>query len=114
MTISERLRDGIAVIELTGGLTLTDGVDLLRERIRGLLHRGHKQIVADLSRVPDMDSAGLGELVKSYVATMRQHGQFKLASAPRHVDALLRVTKLSTVLECYPTQEAALASFAAV
>lgn len=97
MTIAERSLASATVLDLFGGLTLADGVDVLRTRIRKLLQDGQSRLVVNLAGVPDMDSAGLGELVWSYVAVTRQGGQLTLLNIPRHIRSLLTVTKLSSV-----------------
>ena len=101
MTISKHSEGTTTVLELMGGLTLTNGVDRLRRDILELLRTGHSHIAVDLSHVPDMDSAGLGELVRSHVATKKQHGEFSLLNVPRHVNRMLTVTRLATVLQCH-------------
>jgi anti-anti-sigma factor len=100
VTISKHSEGNATVLELTGGLTLTNGVERLRGDILDLLRRGDNHIAVDLGHVPDMDSAGLGELVRSHVATMKQHGEFFLLNVPPHVSRMLAVTKLATVLQC--------------
>lgn len=100
MTISQHSDGNTTVLELTGGLTFANGVEQLRRDILDLLQTGHDHIAVDLSHVPDMDSAGLGELVRSHVATTKQHGEFVLLNVPRHVSKMLAVTKLATVLQC--------------
>lgn len=99
MTISKHSEGNTTVLELSGGLTLTNGVEQLRGDILDLLRTGHNHIAVDLSHVPDMDSAGLGELVRSHVATMKQDGEFFLLHVPRHVSKMLTVTKLASVLQ---------------
>jgi anti-sigma B factor antagonist len=100
VTTSKHSEGDVTVLELTGGLTLTNGVERLRGDILELLRTGHNRIAVDLSHVPDMDSAGLGELVRSHVATTKQHGEFSLLHVPRHVRKMLAVTRLATVLRC--------------
>ena len=97
MTITERPLASATVLDLSGGLTLADGVDLLRAQIRRLLQEGQSHIELNLAAVPDMDSAGLGELVGSYLAVTRQGGHLTLLNTPRHVRSMLAVTKLSAV-----------------
>jgi anti-sigma B factor antagonist len=103
VTISKHSEGDVTVLELSGGLTFTNGVERLRGDIGDLLRTGHNRIAVDLSHVPDMDSAGLGELVRSHVAATKQHGEFCLLNAPRHVSKMLAVTRLATVLRCRDT-----------
>ena len=113
MTISERSSAEVTVLDLAGGLTLTDGVGALRERVGGLLQQGHMRLLVNLRSVPDMDSAGLGELVQSYGVAIRQGGLLKLLNAPKHIKDLLVVTKLATIFESFDNEAAAVSSFRA-
>jgi anti-anti-sigma factor len=60
------------VLSLNGPLRVpVDGE--LRQNIYALLRRGERLIVLDLTRVPSIDAAGVGELVHAYnVASMAQ------------------------------------------
>jgi len=99
------------VLDLAGNLTFNDGTLPLRNRVRELVDSGRRRVLLNLGGVTDMDSAGLGELVQSYVATTRQHGQLKLLNVPRHVRQLLAATKLATIFESFENEKAALDSF---
>jgi len=99
---------GGALAEFTGKIALTDGTALLRESIRNFLNFGYKLILLDLERVDYVDSAGIGELVRSH-ATVRSHGgQLKLVRPSAGVLRLLQMTKLNKVFEIAPDQATAL------
>jgi len=45
---------------------LGEGDELLKDKVNSLVNQGHKKIVLNLADVPYIDSAGLGEVVRTY------------------------------------------------
>jgi anti-sigma B factor antagonist len=113
MTVSERAVGGVTFLDVEGQLTLGDGAERLRDKVRSLLQEGRRQFVVNLAGVPYMDSAGLGELVQAFATTRKQGGMLKLMNTTHRLHDLLVITKLVTVFDCYDNEAAALASFAA-
>jgi anti-sigma B factor antagonist len=99
---------GAVVAELTGKIALTDGTQLLRESIHNFLAHGHNYILLDLERVQFIDSAGLGELVRSQATVRSRGGQLKLLRPSAGVRNLLQMTKLDQVFEILPDEFTAL------
>jgi anti-anti-sigma factor len=52
----------------------------LRHVVRGLIRRGERHIVLDLSEVSRIDAAGLGELVRVYNIARVAKGTFQIAN----------------------------------
>lgn len=50
----------------------------LRETLQELIAEGRLKILLNLAGVPFMDSAGIGELVSSYVSATGKQGTLKL------------------------------------
>ena len=111
VTASERSSGSVTILDLKGALTLPDGVAILRDRVRSLLQQGHKHLVVNLGDVTDMDSAGLGELVQSYMTMTRQGGHLKLLNTTKRIKDLLVITRLATVLDLFDNEAAAVSSF---
>lgn len=111
MTVSERIVDGVTLLDLGGQLA---GVSAgrLRDTVRGLLGQGRRQFVVNLADVPYMDSCGLGELVLAHATVMRQGGDLKLMHLTGRMRDLLVITKLLTVFDCHDSEYAAVTSFA--
>ena len=78
MQIEERIVDDVTVLDLKGKMTLGEGDELLKDKINSLVSQGHKKIVLNLEAVPYIDSAGLGEIVRTYTSISRQGGMLKL------------------------------------
>ena len=109
---TERIAGNVAVIKVTGDITLNKGGDvLLKDKVQSLLQQGHKNLLIDLSGVSYVDSAGLGELVQAYATTKNRGGALKLLNVTKRLRDLLVVTKLLTVFDAYESEATALASF---
>ena len=103
----------VAIVDLSGRITLGEGSGLVRKTIKDLLKEGRRSILLNLQNVTYMDSAGLGELVGSYASVTNAGGQIKLLNPQGKVTAVLAVTKLYTVFETFSDEAAAVRSFQA-
>jgi anti-sigma B factor antagonist len=83
----------------------------LKDKINSLLATGKKKLVLNLEGVPYIDSAGLGEIVRTYTTVSRQGGSLKLLNLTKRIEDLLAITKLLTVFETYDTETEAVKSF---
>ena len=112
MELEQRIAGDVAIIKVTGDITLNKGGDvLLKDKVQSLLQQGHKHLLVDLSGVSYVDSAGLGELVQAYATTKTSGGALKLLNVTKRLRDLLVVTKLLTVFETFDDEASALASF---
>ncbi len=112
MDIEERVVNSVTILDLKGKLILGEGDELLRDKINSILHQGHRHILLNLEGVPYIDSAGLGEVVRTYTTVSRQGGKLKLLNLTKRIQDLLSITKLLTVFETYESEPEALKSFA--
>lgn len=113
MVIEERIIGDVTVLDLKGKMTLGEGDELLKDKINSLIHQGQKKLLLNLEGVPYIDSAGLGEIVRTYTTVSRQGGSLKLVNLTKRITDLLSITKLLTVFETFETEPEALKSFAA-
>lgn len=113
MQIEERPVGDVIVLGLKGRVTLGEGDELLKDKINSLVNQGYKKIVLNLEAVPYIDSAGLGEIVRTYTTVSRQGGSLKLANLTKRITDLLSITKLLTVFESFDSENEAVKSFSA-
>jgi anti-sigma B factor antagonist len=112
MQLEQRIQGNVAVITVTGDITLNKGGDvLLKDKVQSLIQQGNKNIIIDLGGVAYVDSAGLGQLVHAYATTKNKGGALKLVNVTKKLQDLLVVTKLLTVFDTYEDESAALSSF---
>jgi anti-sigma B factor antagonist len=113
MVIEERIVGDVTILDLKGKMTLGEGDELLKDKINSLIHQGQKKLLLNLESVPYIDSAGLGEIVRTYTTVSRQGGNLKLVNLTKRITDLLSITKLLTVFETFDSEPEALKSFKA-
>jgi len=113
MQIEERTVGDVVVLDLKGKITLGEGDELLKDKVNSLVNQGRKKVVLNLAEVPYIDSAGLGEVVRTFTTVSRQGGSLKLLNLTKRITDLLSITKLLTVFETYDSESDAVRSFSA-
>ena len=112
MQIEERPAGDVIVLDLKGKMTLGEGDELLKDKINSLIQQGRRKIVLNLEGVPYIDSAGLGEIVRTYTTISRQGGSLKLLNLTKRISDLLSITKLLTVFDTFDSEQDAVRSTA--
>jgi anti-sigma B factor antagonist len=113
MQIEERVVGDVVVLDLKGKITLGEGEELLKDKVNSLVNQGHRKILLNLGGVPYIDSAGLGQVVRTYTTVSRQGGSLKLLNLTKRITDLLSITKLLTVFETFESENEAVQSFSA-
>ena len=113
MEIDERTIGDVVVLDIKGRVQLGDGDEMLKDKVNSLLNQGRKKIVLNLAEVPYIDSAGLGEVVRTFTTVSRQGGSLKLLNLTKRITDLLAITKLLTVFDTYDSEQDAVQSFSA-
>ena len=111
MVIEERVIGDVTVLDLKGKMTLGEGDELLKDKINSLLAAGKKKLLLNLESVPYIDSAGLGEVVRTYTTVSRQGGSLKLLNLTKRIEDLLSITKLLTVFDTFDSEAEAIKSY---
>jgi anti-sigma B factor antagonist len=112
MKIVERQVGDVVILDLHGKILIGEGDDALREAVTRLSDSGKTKILLNLADVPYVDSAGLGEIVRTYTTVSRKGGKLKLLNLTKKIQDLLSITKLLTVFETYESENDAVRSFA--
>jgi len=113
MQIEERAIGDVTVLDLRGKITLGEGDELLKDKVNSLVKQGRQKVILNLGEVPYIDSAGLGEVVRTFTTVSRQGGSLKLLNLTKRITDLLSITKLLTVFETYESESDAVRSFSA-
>ena len=111
MQIEERVVGNVTILDLKGKITLGEGDEALKDKINSLIQQDRKKLLLNLADVPYIDSAGLGEIVRTYTTVSRQGGQLKLLNLTKRITDLLSITKLLTVFDTFDAEQEALKSF---
>jgi len=111
MKLSSRQVGKVVIIDIEGKVLLGDGDVEIKQAVDGHVDKGQKNILLNLAKVPYIDSAGLGEIIRCYTALRKSGGDLKLLSPNQRLLDLLRVTKLVNVFDWYGDESSALKSF---
>ena len=109
MILSSRHAGKIAVVRLDGRLTLSPALHKLKPRVDTILASNSSTgLVLDLSAVPDIDSAGIGELLTIHTSATRRGMRVALASVNRRVTEVLEITRLDGIFTICDDEKSAL------
>jgi anti-sigma B factor antagonist len=111
LDIQERDREGIAILDLDGRLTVGNEMGTYREAMQKLIAAGKHSIILNMQKVDYVDSTGLGALVMTYTTLNKAGGKIKLLSLTRRSIELLVMTKLTTIFEVFDDEQNAVNSF---
>ena len=111
MKFSTRKMEAVAVIDIEGKIQLGEGDVEIKQEVNDLLKRGNKNILLNLTKVPYMDSAGLGEIIRCFTAVRKVGGNLKLLGPNERLIDLLTITKLINVLDWFDDETEAITSF---
>ena len=108
MQVSIERREGqVAVVTPEGRLDLASASEF-KQTLNDAVAAGDRTLVVDLSKVPFVDSSGLGALISGMKATRLAGGDLRLAQVGEQARLILELTSLDKVMKLYPTVEEAL------
>ncbi len=103
-------RGSATVVELSGNLLGGPDAALLKNKLHELIESGKKSVVVDLNEIEFLNSSGLAMLISSLTTMREAGGDLKIANASEKITTVIKVTKLGSMFENYPSVDAALAA----
>jgi len=112
LQISIREAGDVIILDLQGRSTIDGGESRsLDSRMQGLIAIGVRKMLLNLTDLTQVDSTGLGIIVKTYVSLRDQGGALKLLCPVGRVLEVLKVTRLLEAIPSFEEETQALASF---
>jgi len=111
MKFSTRKVGKIVVLDIEGKILLGEGDVEIKAAVDDLIKKGNKKVLLNLTKVPYIDSAGLGEIIRCFTALRRIGGSFKLLNPNARIIDLLNITNLLNVFDWYDDESSALKNF---
>ncbi|MGH9863920.1 MAG: STAS domain-containing protein [Candidatus Acidiferrales bacterium] len=108
MIIKVRKAGTTTILDLNGPLMVGESEMEFRQKLKALLYEGARQIAINLAGVTDMDSWGLGALVRHCAEVRRTGGRCVFFSPPPRVLQLIKIANLDSVLDIAADEAAAL------
>ncbi len=105
------VEDDVAVLSVTGRIVFKQEAQALCHQVSRIFHN-NSHLIINLSGVDCIDGSGLGALAQC-VQTARDSGcDIKFCNARPHIQELLQLTRLTSVLDLYDSETEALQAFA--
>jgi anti-sigma B factor antagonist len=111
MAIGQRTVGDITIIDVSGRVTIPEGINALREVVRPLMHEGRVKLVLNFAETSYIDSTALGDIVHTYTSVIRKGGSLKLLNVPPRILQLFVVTRLLTIFDVFDSEAEAVRSF---
>jgi len=111
MIIQQRDVGNVVVLDIDGKLMGGADAELFQQAVQGLVESGRQRILVNLGSVKWVNSTGLGILIAGFQAARRGGGTLKLLHVSERIQDLLKITKLSSVIESYEAEAEAVESF---
>jgi anti-anti-sigma factor len=108
MLIKTRNVGQTTILDLTGPLMVGESELEFRRKINELLHDGGRRFAINLAGVPEMDSWGLGALVRHCTQVRKAGGRCIFFAPVPRVLQLLKTANLDSVLDIVVTEAEAL------
>ena len=103
LTIASRTEEGLAILELSGALTLGPHLGSLRRAVRELLEETKVfGLILHVSGLTATDSSGLGELTMVYSFASRRKCPLLLVGVSPTLSSILEMTHLDGLLPRAP------------
>ena len=111
MEINKEVKDGVAVIYLSGNLLGENANGPVLEYLKEQIESGTKKVVFNLTDLKFINSTGLGMLMTAMARVKNAGGEMYLCNVPEIMTKILKMMKLDTTFNIAPSEQAAVSSF---
>ena len=111
LEISEREREGIALLDLKGRITIGDEASAFRAAVEKIAVLPDPRLLLNMLEVDYIDSTGLGAMVMCSMRLKNAKGVAKLVNVNRRNIELIVMTKIDSMFEVFDDETDAINSF---
>jgi anti-sigma B factor antagonist len=111
LEISHREREGIALLDLKGRITIGDEASAFRAAVEKIAVRPDPRLLLNMLDVDYVDSTGLGAMVVCSMRLKNANGVAKLVNVNRRNIELIVMTKIDSMFEVFDDETDAINSF---
>lgn len=108
MNISIRKAGPATILDLEGPLKLGEAEEAFRNQVQQLLDAGSTHVAVNLSGVSELDSSGIGALVRAFTTLKRAGGKCTFFAPSKRVMMLLKMVRLDSILDLADDEATAL------
>jgi anti-sigma B factor antagonist len=109
VTIRVRTAGPATILDVDGPLKLGPSQEEFRDQVQKLIDAGSMHVAVNLAGVTDLDSSGIGVLVRAFTTLKRAGGKCTFFSPNKRVQMLLKMVRLDSVLDLVDDEATALA-----
>jgi anti-sigma B factor antagonist len=109
LTIRVRTAGPATILDVDGPLKLGPSQEEFRDQVQKLIDAGSMHVAVNLAGVTDLDSSGIGALVRAFTTLKRAGGKCTFFSPNKRVQMLLKMVRLDSVLDLVDDEATALA-----
>jgi anti-sigma B factor antagonist len=107
---TKQMEPDVSVVVVSGRLVLGREIEQLESVVNGLVGRGHKKVVFDLTTLDYVDSAGIGTFVSCLTSIKKAGGELRIAGVNARIQRLFKMTGVDHLMSLYPTVNEAAAA----
>jgi anti-sigma B factor antagonist len=107
----KEIQPGIWVMEMSGNVHMGADCKRVDQEIENHIEKKQTRIIFDLAKVDHIDSAFVGQIVKSFSRVKKAGGRLRLASVKGMVEGVIKMTQIDKVIAIYPSVSAACEDF---
>jgi anti-sigma B factor antagonist len=111
LEIEVTTQDGVKVVKVKGRMSIGPTLDRFDKTVSELLEQGRNKIVLDVLEVPQIDSSGIGMLVRHLATAKKQGGAIRLLKPSKFAMHTLKIVGLLNLFSTYEDLPQAIASF---
>jgi anti-sigma B factor antagonist len=108
LTIRVRTAGPATILDVDGPLKLGPSQEEFRDQVQKLIDAGSMHVAVNLAGVTDLDSSGIGALVRAFTTLKRAGGKCTFFSPNKRVQMLLKMVRLDSVLDLVDDEATAL------
>lgn len=108
MNINIRKAGKATILDLDGALKLGDAEESFRNQIQQLVDSGATHVAVNLAGVTELDSSGIGALVRSFTTLKRAGGKCTYYAPTKRTMMLLKMVRLESILDLAEDEATAL------
>jgi anti-sigma B factor antagonist len=113
MIIFREKRGATTVLKLQGVVKLGESASQFSEFLEKVLNDDDGPVLLDFERIDTLDSTGLGELIGYLQRFEERQRKMAIVKPKDRIVALLRLTRLDTLIRIFPDEDSALEYLAA-
>ncbi len=107
MKLKENIREGVAVVSVSGKMMGGPDQQVCHDRIKELIDDNMPWVVLDMGKVEWLNSSGLGLLMGCLTSCRNAGGDLVVAQAAKKVNSLFMLTQVVKIFDTFETVDEA-------